>query len=317
MEIRGSEQALGYMGEARRAAVVNPDLTAEDLAAAGPASAAAEAGAVMAWMGDELSEGDSALAALQRAFADGGGGGGVSAALDAGAFQASDGRWVIPFQVSTTAPSGGPARVVGELVDDSGAHVLGFRLEQEWAESQGQSYVKDTLVVPPGEYELHAGLEGPDGAIRWTGSETVEVPAVSDDFWLSELVLSADVFPMSEAQEMLEPYAWQGIVVVPKGEPSFPQGSLMWFYLHACNPLLDDAGEPAFRVTVKIEGPSQTRATVPVQPAVAGDRCWVLAQGVDLGADRFPVGDYEIQVLVRDTEAGKTLFSEADFSVVQ
>lgn len=319
VELRGSERALGYMGEARRAAVVNPDLTAEDLTAPGPASAVAAAGAATAWMGDELGEGDTALAALQRAFADGGGGGGggMSANLDAGAFQASDGRWIIPFQVSTTSPSGGPARVVGELVDDSGARVLGFRLERDWAESKGQSYVKDTLVVPPGEYELHAGLEGADGAIRWTGSEAVEVPAESDAFWLSELVLSDDIFPMSEAQEMLEPYAWQGIVVVPKGEPSFPQNSLMWFYLHACNPLLDDAGEPAFRVTVKIEGPSQTRATVPVQPAVAGDRCWVLAQGVDLGADRFPIGDYEIQVLVRDTEAGKTLFSEAAFSVTR
>lgn len=321
VDIRASEQALGYMGEARHAAVVNPDLTAADLAASGPSSAAAEPGEATAWMGDAVSDGDTALDALQRAFADGGGasgGGTVSAALDAGAFQASDGRWIIPYQISTSnPPSGGPAEVVGELVDDSGSRVLAFRLQQDWSESKGQSYVKDTLVVPPGSYELHAALEGPGGVLRWTGSEAVEVPARSDDFWLSELVLSDNIYPMTEAQEMLEPYAWQGIVVVPKGEPSFPQNSLMWFYLHACNPLLDDAGEPALRVTVKIEGPSQTRATVPVEPAVAGDRCWVLAQGVDLAANRFPPGDYTIQVLVRDTEAGKTLFREADFSVVQ
>lgn len=316
VKIRASEQALGYMGAARRAAVVDPELTAEDLVQ--PAAAAAEgAGELMAWMGDEVAEADAAVDALAEAVADGGGGE-LSAHLDAGAFQASDGRWIIPYQVSTdSAPDDGPARVVGELVDDAGERVLGFRLEQAWAESKGQSYVKDTLVVPPGEYELRTGLEGPDGTIRWAGSEAVEVPAVGNDFWLSELVLSDDIFPMQEAQQMLEPYAWQGIVVVPKGEHTFPQNSNMWFYLHVCNPLLGDDGQPALRVTVKIEGPSQVRDTVPIQPAVAGDRCWVLAQGVNLSAATFPTGDYDIQVLVRDSEAGKTLFRESSFSVVE
>ena len=321
VELRDGEQALGFMAEARRVAVVSPDLTADDLATLGAGSAlAAEAaaapGEAMAWMGKAVSDPQS-VAALRAALEGGGGGGSLPAHLDAGAFQASDGRWIIPYQVSTDAdPGSDTAEVVGELVDGpSGEQVLAFHLEQSWSESKGQRYAKDTLVVPPGAYDLHVGLEQADGSIRWAASEPVVVPTNADSFWISELILSDNVYPMDEAQEMLEPYAWQGIVVVPQGDRTFAQGSVMWFYVHACQPTLNADGEPSLRVTAKIEGPSPFRGTVPVQPARAGDNCWVLAQGLDLVPDRFPAGDYVMTLQVRDSEGKKTLSSKQGFTV--
>lgn len=320
VELRSGDQALGYMAEAKRVAVASPDLTADDLATMGGGGSAltpeaAAPGEAMAWMGEELS-GPQAVAALRAALGDGGGS--LPAHLDAGAFQASDGRWIVPFQVSTEAdPGSAEARVVGELVaagtDDQ---VLAFRLNQSWTESRGQRYAKDTLVVPPGDYELRVGLEQPDGTVRWAAREAVEVPAAGDEFWVSELILSDNVYPMDEAQELLEPYAWQGIVVVPQGNRSFAQNSVMWFYIHACQPVLTAEGEPSLRVTAKIEGPQAFRGTVPVQPARAGDDCWVLAQGLDLVPDRFPAGDYEMTLQVRDSEGQKTLSSQESFTVV-
>lgn len=322
VELRSGDAALGYMGAARRLAVVNPDLTAEDLGPAGGGSALDEGSlTVMAYTGQELSGDEGSLAALREALgseAPSGDGGGFTAHLDAGPFQASDGRWIVPFQLSTEAdPGTGPGTVVGEMVaEESGEPVLSFRLEQDWTEWQGQSYVKDTLVVPPGDYELRVGLEGEGGALAWAGVEEVEVPAESDDFWLSELLFSDRVYPMQEAQQMLEPFAWQGIVVVPRGDRTFVQGRVMWFYLHACNPAVGEGGEPALSVTVKIEGPTRFRDSLRTPPQRAGDHCWVISSGLDLDPGSFPAGDYEMDVLVRDTEAGKTLFSSGEFSVI-
>lgn len=311
-----ASDVMGFLLEAKRSAVVRPELTAADLAAA-PSAAAAAAGAdaFLAYRGDEL---DAAAVAPLRQALGAGPGASVDAHLAASAFQASDGRWIVPVQVAVRgdAPAG-PGRVVGELVPAGGGEPrLAFRFEQPWQESRGQRYVKDTLVVPAaGDYELHAGLEGSGGEIVWAGSDTVTVPA-AEGFWLSELVLSDNIFPMQEAQEMLEPWAWQGIVVVPKAGATFPQGGLMWFYLHACDAQLGDNGKPNLRVTASIDGPAKFRAPLSVEPAKAGDRCWVVASALDLVADRFAPGDYGIKIQVRDSLAGVTLASEGGFTVV-
>jgi GWxTD domain-containing protein len=306
---------MGFLLEAKRVVITRPELTAADLAAAPTAAAAAAApGAMLAYRGEELDA--AAVEPLHAAMA-GGGASSVAAHHDAGAFQAADGRWIVPVQVAVAgaAPSG-PGRVVGELVGPGGEPRLAFRFEQPWQESRGQHYVKDTLVVPAaGDYELHAGLES-GGAIVWTGSEAVSVPAASDAYWLSELVLSDNIFPMQEAQEMLEPWAWQGIAVVPKAGSTFPHGGLMWFYTHACNPSLGEDGQPSLRVNAVIEGPAKFRAPMQVQPAKAGDRCWVIASGIDVAPDSFPAGDYTVKLQVRDTIAGETLTTAGAFRVV-
>jgi GWxTD domain-containing protein len=315
IELAQASDVLGFLAEARRVAITRPELTVADLAAAPSAVAAAAPGALLAYRGEELAAG--AVGHLHQAIA-GGGTSSLAAHLAAGAFQAGDGRWIVPVQVAVAgAAPAGPGRVVGELVAAGGEPRLAFRFEQPWQESRGQHYVKDTLVVPAaGEYELHAGLEGSGGEIVWTGSETVTVPAASDAYWLSELVLSDDIYPMQEAQEMLEPWAWQGIVVVPKAGSTFAQGGLMWFYTHACNPSLGEDGEPALRVNAVIDGPAKFRAPMQAQPAKAGDHCWVIASGIDVVADSFPAGDYTVKLQVRDTVAGKTLSTAGAFTVV-
>ena len=321
VELRSGDLALGFMGTAKRQAITQPDLTVADLADMAPAAEVAggagdegEAGGVTVWMGETVDDVSTLRAALEGEA----GGAGMhldSMHLDTGAFQAGDGRWIIPYQVSAEGADGDMASVVGELVDGSGETVAAFRHEQSWTESKSQKIAKDTLVVPPGDYELRVGVEEGDGSVAWAASEKVEVPDVGDDYWLSKLIFSEDVHPMPEAQQMLEPYAWQGIVVVPKGDRTFQQGTVMWFYTHACNPQLTTDGKPNLRVTAKVEGPTAMRDAVPVQPARAGDNCWVIATGLDLVPDRFPEGEYEMTLQVRDSEGGKTLQSKEVFQV--
>jgi GWxTD domain-containing protein len=304
-----AEEVLGYLAEGAEVAVVNPDLTLADLAtAAAPAAAPGTGGDFSTWGAEPLAEGDAELAKLRSAMG-GDGGHRIDAHLDSGAYQASDGTWIVPFQVSTRGGQEASA-VIGELVDAEGASRIAFKVAPPWKTSNDQRLLKATLVTPPGSYELHTGVESPSGDVVWTGSEPVEVPAATGDFWISEVVLSEHIFPMQQAQQMLEPYAWQGIVVVPKGDHTFAQGDLLWYYLHACNPQLGDDGKPNLRLSIQFSGAAELRGPVGVDPVKAGDNCWVLAQGMDLEADRFPAGDYELKVNVRDSTGKKTLVSD-------
>jgi hypothetical protein len=98
-----------------------------------------------------------------------------------------------------------------------------------------------------------------------------------------------------------------GIAVVPEGDRTFRQGSVLWTYLHACRPGLDEAGKPRLRATVTLTGPASFRGPAVAEPVKAGDHCWVLASAYDLLADRFPPGDYTVEVAGRDAVTGTTL----------
>ena len=318
VEIWQGEEALGYMGEAIERAVVDPDLTLADLAPAG--SEAVAAGGGFGLYGADPLDDPRALEALRRSLAaePAAAAGAVPAIhLAAGAFQAGDGTWIVPVQVATEGPAPPDGTlVIGELVDAAGESRVAFRLEPEWKESRDQRYAKATVVAPPGAYRLRAGLESPAGEVLWAGQQEVEVPAAAG-FWLSELVLSEDIHPMQQAQQMLEPWAWMGIAVVPEGDLNFRQGGVLWTYLHACQPGLDEAGKPRLRVTVTLTGPASFRGPAVAEPVKAGDNCWVLASAYDLLADRFPPGDYTVELSVRDAVTGATLqATPAGFTVV-
>ncbi len=308
MEIIESEEGLGYMGAAIEAAVVHPELTLADLTPAeGAGAVAAGSGGGFGLYGADPLTDPRALDGLHASLG-GGGSPALPAHLDAGAFQASDGTWIVPVQVATeaAAPAAGTV-LVGELVDAAGESKVAFRAAPEWKESRDQRYAKATVVAPPGEYRVRAGLESPGGEVLWAGEEAVTVPAVGGGFWVSQVVLSEDIHPMQQAQVMLEPWSWMGIEVVPEGDRTFAQGGAVWYYLHACAPKLDETGKPRLRVSMQLTGAASFRGPAVAEPVKAGDNCWVLASAFDLLPDRFPAGDYSMQLSVRDSVGGETL----------
>ncbi len=310
-----AEEALAYMAEANERAIVHPELQLADLAPATDSALPAAVGDFSAWGAEVVTEPSTVVALDQALGGDQAPAAAVEAHLDTGVFQASDGTWILPLQISTGGAAPPGAVLVGELLDSYGKPQIAFRSERDWQEAKGQKVTKATVVAPPGSYELRAGLTNQAGQVIWRGKEAVEVPAAADDFWVSEVVLSDQIFPMQHPQEMLEPYAWQGVVVVPRGDRQFAQGDVMWYYLHACQPKLTDQGKPNLRLTVQLSGPESFRGPVGVDPVKAGDHCWVLAQGLDLVPERFPPGDYQFKVYVRDAEGGKNLSAQTDFTV--
>lgn len=297
------EEALALMAEARQRAVVSPNLDASALTASTAGSGAG--GARM--FGAVPAKDPAALDALHRAL-EAGGASTARGSLTAGAFQASDGSWIVPFHVAVEPAPPAGAGLVGELVG-GGAAAVAFEVPGPWKSGPHQTFLQGTLAAAPGDYELRVAARDAAGAILWSGSQKVSVPVEPEMFWLSPLLLSEQIAPLPKAQAVMQPFAWQGIEVVPDADRSFPQGGLLWVYLHACQVALDAAGKPQLAAQVEISGPVRFRGAVRGEPVKAGDRCWVVAQAFDLYADTFPTGDYSIEVKV--TSGGATTLTSA------
>jgi hypothetical protein len=61
------------------------------------------------------------------------------------------------------------------------------------------------------------------------------------------------------------------VAVVPKGDRTFAQGDVMWYYLHACQPKLTGEGKPNLWLTVQLSGPESFRGPMGVDPVKASD----------------------------------------------
>jgi hypothetical protein len=267
-----------------------------------------------AWKAEPVAD-PARLEALRAALA---GKPAVAAALDAAAFQASDGTWMVPLQVSVAAAAAtaADATLVGEVLDgQSGASVLQFQATRPWETSGDRKLIQQTLVLPAGDHTIQVGLVDAAGKVVWAGKDTVKVPGGEPGYWMSELVLSDNIFAMQDKQEMLEPFAWQGVAVVPKGDNTFAQGGPVWFYAHVCNPGLDPQGLPTLKTTLELKGPRRIRGPAKIDPVKAGESCWILAQALDLLPDQFPAGEYEIKMEITDTSSSKTLSSGGKFQV--
>lgn len=283
------------------------DLIAEQQAAAPAAPAAPAKEPFRTWKAKPLEDAarlDALHAALAAKPA-------LDAALDTGAFQDNDGDWILPIQVSvpTEKAFAGDPTLVGEVLDAGGASVFRFEATHPWTDAGNRTRVLETVVVPPGQYTLQVGLVDPQGQVVWAAKSAQTAPAEAK-FWISDLVLSEDIHPMPSAQEMLEPWAWQGIAVVPKGDLTFPHGSALWYYLHTCYASLGPDGKPTLKEIVELGGPRKFRGPQRMEPAKSGDNCWILAQAIDITPE-FTPGDYEMKISVTDTTTNTTLTTPA------
>lgn len=308
--LHNSEEALALMAEARTRAVVAPDLD-ESALATKPAGGGIGGGVRL--FGARALPSDARLDALREAAK------GVTSplgALAAGAFQASDGSWLVSVHLAAaSAPFAGSTAIV-ELANADGTTLIAFEPTGAWKDGPGQSYLQASVAPPSGMYEVRAGVRDATGAMLWAANRKVEVPASADGFWLSEIVLSEQIAPMERAQDPLQPYAWQGIAVLPNPTGTFPQGGLLWVYLHACQPELDAGGRPQIQAQIEVSGTAQFRGAVRGEPVKASDRCWVVAQAFDLPPGAFPPGDYRLDVKASSGGAA-ALTRSATFRVVE
>ncbi|KAB2960671.1 MAG: hypothetical protein F9K16_11620 [Thermoanaerobaculia bacterium] len=235
--------------------------------------------------------------------------------LDAGVFQAYDGSWTVPFQVSVPAAAAAGQRAVVEISRGDGSALSSYLLADPWKETDGRAYLQGNTVLPPGEYRLAVGLLDVRGESSWAAERPVMVPGGAPAFWLSELILGARLSPLGRPQDLLEPYTWMSVAVPPRGGGAFAQGETLWFYAHACNVGLDAAGRPALDTELELSGKLKFHGPVEMTPARVNPGCWALAQSLDLPAATFAPGTYRLAIVVTDRTTGQRLSSARAFEI--
>ncbi|MEO8502308.1 MAG: GWxTD domain-containing protein [Acidobacteriota bacterium] len=310
--IVSSNSALeSYLKKAATVALAHPELAAVPPAVASAVAPTASSAKAF-WRGEALS--DATIAAALAAPP--AGSERLNATLETSTFEAGDGTWTVQLQVATRADvsSLGDLALVGEAVSPQGAVTAAFISKQPWDESKGQHYLQQSLVLPPGSYEVRVGLSAAQGVL-WTSKSTVVVPEPAG-LWISGLLFSEDIHSIKKVQDRLQPFTWNNVSVIPKVDSKFAAGGPMWVYLHVCNPGLGPDGQPALSMVAEVTGPKKFRG--PLQPTVvkASGTCWAVAQSFDLMPDTFPAGAYDFKLQVTDPASHSTLTTTRGFSVV-
>lgn len=290
-------KVLTALARAPAAFITRPDVTLAEARAAALATDPGAAPACFVWKAEPL--GESAPAEALDAMAAGTTAAPLAAGLAAAPFQAHDGRWTVPLQVATAGERSGPVTLVGRLRNSTGAETLAFRLPATWRAAGPQSVVQATLVAPPGEHDLVVGLLDADDALVWATRRPIVVPGELTALWLSELVVTRTLDRLDAAQELLEPWAWEGITAVPQ-HGDFAPGDPFAFFFHACYATKGADGQVDLRLTVELQGPRRFRGPFAIQPLATSADCWMIAGGFDLEAAKFPPGEYQLKAQLSD-----------------
>ncbi|KAB2963875.1 MAG: GWxTD domain-containing protein [Thermoanaerobaculia bacterium] len=290
-------KVLTALARAPAASISRPAVTLAEARAAALAADPGAAPAYFVWKAEPL--GDAAPAATLDAMAAGTTAASLTAGLAAAPFQAHDGRWTVPIQVAAAGGRSGPVTLVGRLRNAEGAETLAFRLPTAWRAAGAQSVVQATLVAPAGEHDLAVGLLDGGDALVWAARRPLLVPGELAALWLSELVVARSLDKLDAAQELLEPWAWEGIAAVPQ-HGDFAPGDPFAFFFHACHVAKGADGQVDLRLTVELQGPRRFRGPFAIQPLATSPDCWMIAGGFDLEAAKFPPGDYQLKAQLND-----------------
>lgn len=239
--------------------------------------------------------------------------------LEAGAFQTYDEKWAIELQVAQPAAQAAGQRVAVEVTRD-GAAVHAFELADAWQTIGGEAYLQGAVPVEPGAYQVVAGIVDATGKVTWAAKKAVTVPADSAAPWMSDLYLTQHIQPLADnrRQEMLEPFTWMSVNVVPQGDDRFAQGSTIWLYAHVCNAKVDPATQkPTLQTVLYLSGTKKFRGRIPMEATSVNPNCWALNQSLDLVPATFPPGDYEMKLELSDGAGGAKLSASHPFTVVK
>ncbi|HEX8170586.1 MAG TPA: GWxTD domain-containing protein [Thermoanaerobaculia bacterium] len=341
---RGSVDVSAAQQRAIRLAITQPDLTAPPVyttAAAAPQASAPAAAAAPAIV-NELT-----TPALRTAVAE------FRAATKNpyenrvftswGEYVTATGQYFVPvvLYVPKSANLTASPNLVffGQVEDAAGKPILAFQEPAKLTASKDDFYVDKSLALPAGKHRGIFGL-AQDGKPVLMATSTMEVAGAldKDAAGVSQLILSNNTYPMTEAQAPDDPYSFGGIKVVPKADKTFHTSDDLWYFFELRNPGLADvattegtvpvSGAPAAipKIQVKIDvtgtGPDGTpiKKGLPLREAQALELKGVTGHygvGSAIPLASFAPGDYTFTIKIIDTVKKASYTLSDSFKVVQ
>lgn len=249
-----------------------------------------------------------------------------SAYVTYGEHVTADGEYFVPVQLYLPKDSGvsGENMTFFAWVEDAQGQVVGAWEEPaKLNKSKDDIYYDKSLNLAPGKYTAVFGLAGADGKPVTMAKSDLELAALdADAAGTSRLILSNNIFALTEAQAPTDPFAFGGIKVVPKGDRTFQKADELWYFLELRNPGMNAEGKPAVQVKLDVEGTTaankKVKMSAPLSPAVAEPLKGVdghYAIGSSIPLDGFESGNYTLKIKVIDTVSKQNYTMEQNFKV--
>jgi GWxTD domain-containing protein len=248
--------------------------------------------------------------------------------LNYGEFVTPAGDSFVPVQLyapkSAGLAAGSNVTFFGAVDKSDGGRVTDFEEPVTLTESRDGVFYARSLTIPPGSYVGTFGLAS-DGKVISAVSAPMTVQGLDKSAAaLSPLMISNNVYAMSEAQRATDPFAFGGIKVVPKGDRTFGTGDDLWYFIEARNPGMDaDTGAPKMSLKLSVTGKTEEGVEVnrnapaglaTVQPLKGVDGHYAIAEALPLST--FKPGSYKLTLKVKDLALDKTYDLEESFRVV-
>jgi GWxTD domain-containing protein len=338
---RGGVDVAAAERKAIEKAIVRPNLTSADLAAAPPA----ESVSVTSIPEAPLAPTDLTTESLKAAVAE------FKAAAKSpytkqsyatwGEFVTADGEYFVPVQLYVPQSTGITAAqnltFFGVVQDESGKSVAAFEEPANLTASKDDLFAdRSFTALPAGKYRGYFGLADNGKPVTLVASDmqlagTLDKAATG----ISPLILSNNVYALSEAQKVDDPFAFGGLKVVPKGDKSFRKTDDLWYFVELRNPGIAEAaapaegavaapGTPKVQIKVDVEGTDTTgkkiKMAAPPREIEAAEIKGVpghFAVGNAIPLASFKPGDYTFTVKVIDTVKKASYTMAEKFKVVE
>lgn len=179
-----------------------------------------------------------------------------------------------------------------------------------------------SLTIPPGSYRARMALVQQGAEIIQSLADLTIRGLKADEPGVSKMLLARDVFPLDQAQQPKDPFAFGGVKVTPRGDRVFVQRDELWYFLELRRPTastppdisiqIDVEGETAAGKKVRMSAPWKTAEVIAVKD-VPGH----FAIGSSIPLSTFQPGDYRIKVALREGTSGPLIIRDEPFSVIR
>jgi GWxTD domain-containing protein len=241
-----------------------------------------------------------------------------------------DGDYFVPVSLYVPKSAGLTASqnltFFGVVEDANGKPVAVWEEPVKLMASKDDFYFDKSLTgLPAGKHRGTFGLAA-DGTpvalvatdMELAGSLDPKAPGVS------RLLISNNIYPLTEAQQQTDPYAFGGVKVVPKGDKTFTSSDELWYFIALRNPGLDDQQQTKFQAKLDVEGTDETgkkvKMSAPPSEVPATAFKGVPGQygiGSAIPLETFKPGDYTLSIKLMDTVAKTSYTVKESFKVVK
>jgi GWxTD domain-containing protein len=237
------------------------------------------------------------------------------------------GGYYVPLGFYVPASSGLTAdsadTFFGVIEDSTGKRVLAFEEATKLTPSKSDFFVDKTLDLPAGKYTATVGLAKAGAPVMVTSAPIELMPATGAT---SRLILSDNVYELTDAAPVKSPFAFGKLKIVPKATMQFTNKDELNYFVELHNPSLDaTTNMPKLQMKLDlIDSKGKTVAGAPLSDAQAlplsgavGPGEYAIISGIPLSqmAKPLPPGEYTLKMKILDTISKQSYNLEQKFKI--